>query len=262
MVETWIIAMFYLGITAAAVIAYVVPSLRDTLIGHGKLSPAMDTDASAVLIRVLRAVGVTSRVPKRWFTHFYAWGVVWNGCLLLLVESRGGVSWSQAVMQVHLTRRFLESACMQVYSDASEMLVGHYVLGLLFYTVTCFALALESRVDPLSGGVAVFIFLAASVGQFQCHRELAAVRLRSSSKYQLMRTSWFKYVTCPHYTFEILIYVSLAVMSRSVSMVWCLVWVIVNLSILAVESRRWYRRRFPDDSQFISGRACLFPGVL
>ncbi|KAJ3599921.1 hypothetical protein NHX12_033875 [Muraenolepis orangiensis] len=98
-------------------------------------------------------------VPKRWFWHFYAVSVVWNGLLLVLSLTRqippwlsdtlsflSGVRWDespapqlstllvQLLLWSHGVRRLLESLFVSVYSEGVMHLV-QYIFGMGYYIV-------------------------------------------------------------------------------------------------------------------------------
>ena len=54
--------------------------------------------------------------------------------------------------------------------------------------------------------VAVAMFLYASINQYRCHRHLAGLK-----KYSLPELGLFRYLICPHYFCECLVYLSLAI---------------------------------------------------
>ncbi|KAM6963035.1 polyprenal reductase [Aplochiton taeniatus] len=103
-------------------------------------------------------------VPKRWFWHFYAVSIVWNGVLLVLSVNRllvdqpypvwlteivgllTGVPVSssqvpqvsallvQVLLWVHSLRRLLESLFISVFSDGAIHIV-QYIFGLGYYII-------------------------------------------------------------------------------------------------------------------------------
>ncbi|XP_062858178.1 polyprenol reductase [Trichomycterus rosablanca] len=103
-------------------------------------------------------------VPKRWFWHFYAVSVVWNGLLLLLslytvffhqllpqfltdllvfLTGQPKTTWSelqlavvvvQALLWIHSIRRLLECLYVSIFSDGVIHIV-HYAFGLSYYII-------------------------------------------------------------------------------------------------------------------------------
>ncbi|KAF9115260.1 hypothetical protein BGX27_008381 [Mortierella sp. AM989] len=129
--------------------------------------------------------------------------------------------------------------------------------------------------------IGLLLYLWGSFHQNRCHVILAnlrkplttTVRTKSASdigsneassgiqqEYKVPFGDWFQYLVTPHYSAEMVIYlgfylmVTSSVSSLSVStppaastMLFVLVWIIANLSIVARESDRWYRSRFGED---------------
>ena len=74
------------------------------------------------------------------------------------------------------------------------------------------------------------------------------------------RGGWFELVSCPHYTFEVLIYVALAGASGGdVVMLLVLLFVALELSFSALRQHAWYRKRFDD---YPRRRCAIVPWVL
>ncbi|XP_068448964.1 polyprenol reductase [Clinocottus analis] len=156
-------------------------------------------------------------VPKRWFWHFYAISVVWNGLLLALYlnfsfQQQSLPSWLNAVLDfltaapasrvpqlstlllqlllcLHSLRRLLECLLVSVFSDGALHLmqyafgVGYYVA--LGWTVLCCD-RLGKGTGPLlsqldwSHVVGTVLFIGASVMQHQSTVQLAGLRTGKS----------------------------------------------------------------------------------
>lgn len=93
--------------------------------------------------------------------------------------------------------------------------------------------------------LSLVVFAVASVKQHQCHRYLASLK-----KYSLPDEGLFRFLICPHYTCECLIYASLAVaaaprgqlLNRTIT---CgLAFVAANLGATAKDTKDWYGRKF------------------
>lgn len=93
--------------------------------------------------------------------------------------------------------------------------------------------------------LALPLFLVSSVTQYRCHQHLASLK-----KYSLPNLGIFRYIVCPHYTCECLIYLSLAVLASPEGYWWnrsvlaVLLFVIVNLGVTAHGTRNWYIEKF------------------
>jgi 3-oxo-5-alpha-steroid 4-dehydrogenase 3 len=63
----------------------------------------------------------------------------------------------------------------------------------------------------------------------------------------LPNTAWFRYVSCPHYLAEILLYVSLMVLQPTRRSAALFMWVTVNLMVSASQSHAWYVQQEQDN---------------
>ena len=97
---------------------------------------------------------------------------------------------------------------------------------------------------------AIALFITASIWQFQCHSILASLRPRmtSSPVYTLPPSSSlsFQLFLTPHYTAEILVYLSILLVTRNATLFTAWIWVLTNLCVSASETRQWARRKFRD----------------
>ena len=114
--------------------------------------------------------------------------------------------------------------------------------------------------------MAVVVFLWASYHQYKCHSILADIRsttttcsqhplekgkpLGSASKtlgVGIPEGDWFRLVSCPHYTAEIIIYGSLLLLQAgSVGTVLPCLFVGIVLSLSARQMHSWYHEKFED----------------
>ncbi|CAB1332081.1 unnamed protein product [Coregonus sp. 'balchen'] len=234
-------------------------------------------------------------IPKRWFWHFYAISVGWNGLLIVLslhmiVWGQQFPSWLtdilgflttggpvavrqvpqvsavlvQVLLWVHSLRRLLECHLVSVFSDGVIHIV-QYIFGLGYYillglTVLCSdpliieegspALPLLSQLRwyHMAGAV---LFSWASLLQ---HRSLVLLaRLRTGGSgtvetlaHRVPSGGWFELVSCPHYFAELLIYVSLGIVSGSHTLTWWFVvlYVLFNQALAAQLCHEFYTSKF------------------
>jgi len=93
--------------------------------------------------------------------------------------------------------------------------------------------------------MALTLFALASVSQHLCH-----VHLASLQKYSLPSHFLFKFLVCPHYFAECVIYLSLALMAApqeeifNLTLLSGLLFVAVNLGVTAQTARQWYEENF------------------
>ncbi|KAK0647648.1 Polyprenol reductase 2 [Lasiodiplodia hormozganensis] len=289
-----------LFLTAASIVLAVdaVPAFRSRFLAYGSraantsAAPASPTrNALSALLDHL----ATYRVPHAWFAHFYVLSVLgsifWaeqhatDGALLKLIASKaaGHRTATMSVAQVQLawllmlvqgSRRLYESAALSRPSS-SKMWITHWLLGLLFYGAMSIAIwvegapALQASVDgseirpPLLGLRLVggtLLFLWASKQQHNAHAYLFGLR-----KYTLPTQGAFRYIVCPHYTFECLIYLALSIVAAPVGQVvnktvlCAVVFVGVNLGVTAAGTKEWYATKF--GSETVERRARMVPFI-
>ncbi|KAK5965520.1 Polyprenol reductase [Trichostrongylus colubriformis] len=163
----------------------------------------------------------------------------------------------------HVVRRLWESLCISVYSDTT-MNLFHYVVGLIHYTILPLTIVCESKgiADSRYGlvfttsaispsqwfGVALFLFCNRE--QHSISRDIAALRkapdgLIHNYAHGICYGGWFDYVSCPHFLFEIGIYLSLwMVLPGAYTFKFLVVFVFINQIFAGLITHRWYRRTF------------------
>lgn len=106
--------------------------------------------------------------------------------------------------------------------------------------------------------VALYVF--ACYKQNQCHRYLASLK-----KYTLPDEGMFRYIVCPHYTCECLLYVAIAWIAApsrqpfNKSVLFGLLFVAVNLGATAFGTKKWYAEKFGADK--VAARWYMIPLV-
>ncbi|XP_061635601.1 polyprenol reductase [Phyllopteryx taeniolatus] len=164
-------------------------------------------------------------VPKRWFWHFYATSLVWNGFLLAfslnvtlrhhfypnwltglinvlsgsLHTGNQGLHVSTVLLQLllwsHSLRRLAECLCVSVFSDAVIHLL-QYVFGLAYYLLLGLTVLCSDHQTKASGSllsqlkwfhlVGIALFVAASVLQHQSLVLLAGLRTGKSGSVETL----------------------------------------------------------------------------
>ncbi|KAJ1702972.1 hypothetical protein LUZ63_002751 [Rhynchospora breviuscula] len=190
------------------------------------------------------------------------------------------------LMEIQVLRRLHETMNVFHYSPSARMHIFSYFIGLFFYVMAPLSLASpciievvnflrgqiaeftvkgrdrmpDLRIDPaglvkplLSLGwcqwVGATIFFWGWLHQLRCHSILGSLREnRGADEYIIPYGDWFKYVSCPHYFAEIIIYVGILAASGGYDItLWLLfIFVVANLSFAAAETHRWYKQKFED----------------
>lgn len=187
-------------------------------------------------------------VPKRWFTHFYLFAMMYTLLITSVMFMTYGfnkdvpeifenyvhmVSYhshesigdsissllAASLFLLHVTRRWYECMFVSIFSSAS-MNLAHYASGYLHYWGCATVLVAYSRVSyqPEFGPLVlmqlllgVLLFIYASYQQYSVHKSFANSRKKSSNneKYVMPKGGLFEYISCPNYFCEILIYISI-----------------------------------------------------
>ncbi len=193
---------------------------------------------------------------------------------------------------IHLSRRWLECSYLHVWSDATMHIVV-LIFGFLHYVGASLSLLLALGGACLSGdadthgwlhpaalhsqgttgqlvyAAGVALVLLGQVGQHAAHRQLAALRAPpvkgapqspapAVGKYVLPQGGVFSISSSPHYTFEVCIYLGLALLCGGTApMLMLLAWAAANLSLSAAATQQWYHSKFDTTPS----KWAIFPGI-
>lgn len=194
-----------------------------------------------------------------------------------------------AAFQVHLVRRALETKLVMRYPAHARMHCIAYFFGLSYYIATPLSLLPASAAQDLftakrfpgfgilfthlattlerlscTGMFGLAVFALGNILQLWSHHHLASLQkpaLMSGNQkgYTIPRGGLFEYVSCPHYSSEIVIYLGLFIASGFSSLIGLIViWVVVNLVLAAGATHKWYFRTFKN---YPRRRRALVPGV-
>ncbi|KPM37297.1 hypothetical protein AK830_g9267 [Neonectria ditissima] len=289
---------FFLVATGLVVAIQALPKdVRSAVMDYGARRPqeggqkAENPGSVWGLLTKLTDVG---QVPHSWFLHFYvvslsasvfwAWQFLQRGSLMTemaRMQDRA-VEPSMELVQVHLawllmalqgSRRLYESLIVSK-TGTSPMWVVHWALGLVYYSTMSVSVwiegsstILESWASPNQGpryvrkmSSAMALYFFACLKQNECHRYLASLK-----KYTLPTEGWFRFLICPHYTCECLIYLVIAWGSAPPGQLFnktilCgLLFVAVNLGATGFGTKKWYVEKFGADK--VAGRFIMIPFV-
>ncbi|KAF9274657.1 Steroid 5 alpha-reductase 3 [Mortierella alpina] len=185
---------------------------------------------------------------------------------------------------VQVLRRWYESWFVERPSPRATMHIGHYLVGITFYAAMAPCIWIDaydswirtgeqgnseppSRYWNVRCAFGLILFIWGSWHQYKCHVILANLRPRPSQatgaradekreaakqEYKVPFGDWFEYMVAPHYTAEMVIYLGFYLMASPKlfvpsTLLLALIWVVVNLGIVARETDQWYRTRFGDD---------------
>ncbi|TGZ67515.1 hypothetical protein CRM22_004757 [Opisthorchis felineus] len=193
---------------------------------------------------------------------------VWKSFVFLKVP-HPTVLCALTLLLIQLVRRLYESKCISVYGR-SRMSFTHLILGISFYLVVPAAIYASrtsaSNRSPLLLGM---FALEISVLQYSQHltlKQLALLRRPVmeptaqpvADRYFEPRGSMFNYIVCPHFLFEMAMYLSLHLLLSTswIPFSHMVIFVLVNQSCSAWLSYHWYLERFP---KWAASRYVLIP---
>lgn len=165
------------------------------------------------------------------------------------------VVWS--ALSGHYAKRCLEVLYVHKYSGPMEGFTTFSIGG--YYTLVAAGISFLNR-WPLPQPdfffwLGLVFFLGGAAGNYWHHRQLANLRGETRA-YVLPRGGWFEYVACPHYFFEIVAWLGLALMSRHLFTGLACVGMTGYLAARSLKTLNWYRQKFPD---FPPERKALIP---
>ncbi|KAI0550131.1 hypothetical protein F4679DRAFT_220782 [Xylaria curta] len=282
--------LFYMLSAAAVLAVAAVPDTAQQLLTQYGARSSRNTPTSTPsegrkerdlgpLFRLISCLTSVGQIPHSWFIHFYIlslsctvfWAVqfVVNGTVLevIIKNQLARCTSSMTMSQVFLVwflmglqgaRRLYEYLAV-LRPSSSSMWIIHWLLGNGFYLCTSVSIWIEGSAaiqcsgqgcsgiefPPSKSVIASLVFLIAYFMQYRCHRYLAGLK-----KYSLPNEGLFRYLVCPHYTCECLLYLSMAVLAApegqlyNRTLVCACMFVSVNLGVTANGTKRWYDDKF------------------
>lgn len=141
-------------------------------------------------------------------------------------------------------RRIYECLYVSKHSPTSKIHIFHYFAGIFFYSIVNLIPLLTFISNPYSYHsnttklfIPIALFFWASYDQFFNHYLFAIQK-----KYTLPNQRLFKYLVCPHYFDEVLIYLSQFLIIPNLNFSLIVVWVVINLGISANQSYLFYQK--------------------
>lgn len=267
--ESWrsadlVLGCAWLSLATCSLAVGCVPFLAH-IANHGKQTQlnGENTNDGGLIQRIMNIM-----VPKQLFTVMYLYGVTLSIGIICLSNNTVIAStemfcpWQNrnlvlTLWIVHLTRRLLECILITDFGR-SEMHVTGFLVGIWHYTaapVTFFCVHGTgfSKRNSFIKLLAVSLFIVSNVMQCKFHYILYCLKSSyvqpNGQRYALPESSWFKVVACPHYSAEIVIYISMWLLSLpdiSISMMSLVVWVSSNLAVVAGRQYIYYTSTFAD----------------
>lgn len=114
----------------------------------------------------------------------------------------------------------------------------------------------EPLIDLKYPGIA--LFLVGVLGNFYHHWQLSQLRKKGEKGYKIPKGGFFNLVVCPHYLFEILIFVGFSFISQTLYALSVATGTALYLMGRSYSTRRWYVSKFED---FPSNVKAIFPFI-
>ena len=188
------------------------------------------------------------------------------------------VFWTVFILElIMMVKRCYECHFIMIFSPEAKMTLLQTFLSFFYYAVFSMALvnlrvsSLNSKLHPILSTFGVILFVIGFCSQFYCHLILRDLRKGSQDsnkkddntarRYKIPRGFAFDYVSSPHYTAEIVVYIGLWLISNFDSGIgFMLLQVIANLLMLGELSHQWYQSTF--QKKLPSKWRILIPSVI
>ncbi|CAN4126343.1 unnamed protein product [Withania somnifera] len=102
----------------------------------------------------------------------------------------------------------------------------------------------EPSIDLKYGGF--IIFLVGIIGNLYHHILLSKLRTKGENEYKIPQGGLFCFAICPHYLFEILIFIGFSCTSQTLYSISYTLGTTVYLIGRSIATRRWYKSKFDD----------------
>lgn len=151
------------------------------------------------------------------------------------------------VVLLHFGKRTLEALFLHKYSGKIQPLT---------FGIIVFAYALmASMISGLNAEAIVKLdglfylglgcVIVGEIGNLYHHKLLADLR-GNEGGYHIPKGGWFEQTTCPHYFFELLVWLGITLVSRHLFTGLIFIAMLGYLTARSIKTRQWYRNRFRD----------------
>lgn len=161
---------------------------------------------------------------------------------------------------IHFAKRVLEVLFLHKYSGPIGLFTTLLITG--FYSFAAFWIGTLNRTPLPTVDVwfyfGIILFIIGILGNFIHHKILADLRT-GTNKYIIPKGGLFDLIACPHYLFEIIIWLGIALLSRHLGTFLIFGFIIAYLTARSLRTLKWYRDKF---SNFPAGRKAILPFIL
>ncbi|KAI3757198.1 hypothetical protein L6452_04732 [Arctium lappa] len=163
----------------------------------------------------------------------------------------------------HFFKRDLEVLFVHKYSGG--MILGLIILISIFYFSAVVGLIVVHYLtlgipEPLIDlkYIGLIVFMLGILGNFYHHNLLVKLRKPNEKGYKIPQGGLFNLVICPHYLFEIVVFVGISFISQTPFAFACTFGDSLYLIARSYETRKWYVNKFED---FPKNVKCVIPYV-
>ncbi|KAM3282677.1 very-long-chain enoyl-CoA reductase isoform X1 [Capsicum chacoense] len=156
-----------------------------------------------------------------------------------------------SALTIHFFKRVLEVLFVHKYSgsmdiEATIVISSSYFLStvIMIYCQHLTQGLPEPSIDLRYSGF--IIFLVGIIGNFYHHILLSNLRTKGEKEYKIPQGGLFDFAICPHYLFEILIFVGISCTSQTLYAISFTLGTALYLMGRSIATRRWYKSKFDD----------------
>ncbi|XP_060186429.1 uncharacterized protein LOC132615850 [Lycium barbarum] len=156
-----------------------------------------------------------------------------------------------SALTIHFFKRVFEVLFVHKYSGSMDVKATIRIsFSYFLFTVTMiYSQHLtqglpEPSIDLKYGGF--IIFLVGIIGNLYHHYLLSKLRTKGEKEYKIPQGGLFKFAICPHYLFEILIFVGISCTSQTLYAISFTLGSTFYLMGRSIATRRWYKSKFDD----------------
>ncbi|KAL3266945.1 hypothetical protein HHI36_011095 [Cryptolaemus montrouzieri] len=177
------------------------------------------------------------------------------------------------LLALQIARRYYDTHYVSIFGKNSKINFTHWGVGITYYPMVILAILCEApnfstpelRKATLSEigvfeVIGISLFFWAWWHQHTCTVILASLRktkIGNTDSYKLPMGDWFQYISSPHCTAEILMYVALSFfLWQSVTWWYVILWIFGNQIVTILLSHWWYQENFKN---FPKNRKALIP---
>jgi very-long-chain enoyl-CoA reductase len=174
------------------------------------------------------------------------------------------------LITLHFLKRELETIFVHRFSAATMPAFnviknsGHYWflsgLNIAYWIYAPTSAAQTTEVDPRLVYAMVGLYTIAELGNLNTHLVLRNLRRPGSTDRGVPQGLGFGVVTCPNYMFEVIAWVAICVLCRSLGAVLFLVVATTTMAQWGWKRERRYRKEFPD--KYKKKRYAILPGLV